>query len=90
MAEHRACPPGTDIEPADVVRRFGPQYTAQYGERMMPSQKKALADIAACCTPESGGRLYRCDDCDETFRPPDLAIGGGHGALDLSAGGWGA
>jgi hypothetical protein len=66
MAEHRACPPGTDIELADVVRRFGPQYTAQYGERMMPSQKKALADIAACCTPESGGRLYRCDDCDET------------------------
>jgi hypothetical protein len=34
---------------------------------MMPSQKKALSDIAACCTPELGGRLYRCDDCDDTF-----------------------
>jgi hypothetical protein len=33
----------------------------------MPSQKKALSDIAACCTAELGGRLYRCDDCDETF-----------------------
>ena len=58
MAEHRACPPGTGIELADVVRRFGPQYTARYGERMMPSQKKALSDIAACCTPELGGRLW--------------------------------
>ena len=30
---------------------------------MMPSQKRALADIAACCTKELGGRLYHCDDC---------------------------
>ena len=28
---------------------------------MMPSQKRALADIAACCTRELGGRLYHCD-----------------------------
>jgi len=56
-----------NVELADVVRRFGSQYTARYGHWMMPSQKKALADIAACCTPELGGRLYRCDDCDETF-----------------------
>jgi hypothetical protein len=55
------------IELADVVRRFGPQYTAQYGARMMPSQKKALSDIVACSTPELGGRLYRCDDCDASF-----------------------
>jgi hypothetical protein len=34
---------------------------------MMPSQKKALSDIAACCTRELGGRLYHCDDCHETF-----------------------
>ena len=25
----------------------------------MPSHKKALSDIAACCTKELGGRLYR-------------------------------
>jgi hypothetical protein len=67
MAEHRACPPKADIELADIVRRFGPQYPSQYGDRMMPAQKKALSDIAACCTPELGGRLYRCDDCDDTF-----------------------
>lgn len=60
-------PSGIDLELADVVRRFAPQYTSQYGPVMMPSQKRALADIAACCTRELGGRLYRCDDCSETF-----------------------
>jgi hypothetical protein len=34
---------------------------------MMPSHKKALADIAACGTKELGGRLYGCDDCGDTF-----------------------
>ncbi len=67
MVDPRVCPPEADVELADVVRRFGPPYTARYGQRMMPSQQKALADITACCTPELGGRLYRCDDCEETF-----------------------
>jgi Putative transposase/Transposase zinc-binding domain len=67
VVDPRIYPSKANVELADVVRRFGPQYTARYGHRMMPSQKKALADIAACCTPELGGRLYRCDDCDETF-----------------------
>ena len=71
MVDPSVCPPdgrpsGT-VELADVVRRFGPQYTSQYGQAMMPSQKRALADIAACCTQELGGRLYRCDDCHESF-----------------------
>ena len=62
----------TDVEPADpeladIVRRFGPKYTSQFGHLMMPSQKKALSDIAACCTKELGGRLYRCDDCNDSF-----------------------
>ena len=57
----------TRIELAEVIRQFAPQYVAQYGQRMMPSQKKALSDIAACCTRELGGRLYHCDDCHETF-----------------------
>ena len=49
MVDPRVCvPPKGKIELADVVRRFGPQYAAEHGERMMPSHKKALADIAAC------------------------------------------
>jgi len=56
-----------NTELADVVRRFAPEYTSQYAHAMMPSQKKALADIAACCTEALGGRLYRCDDCNKSF-----------------------
>ncbi len=67
MVDSRVCPPKADVELADVVRRFGPQYVSQYGQGMMPSQKRALSDIAACCTRELGGRLYRCDDCHDTF-----------------------
>jgi hypothetical protein len=67
MVDPSVCPPKADLDLADVVRRFGPEYTSRYGERMMPSQKKALSDIAACCTRELGGRLYRCDDCEDTF-----------------------
>ncbi|MBN1851797.1 MAG: transposase [Pirellulales bacterium] len=57
----------TGVELADIVRRFGPKYTSQFGHLMMPSQKRALADIAACCTRELGGRLFRCNDCNKSF-----------------------
>ncbi len=59
--------PGAGLELADIVRRFAPEYLASYGQAMMPSHKKALADIVACCTPERGGRLYDCADCHESF-----------------------
>jgi len=58
---------GTDVELADVVRRFTPAYMSQYQWVMMPSQKRALVDIMACCTRALGGRLYRCDDCTKSF-----------------------
>jgi Putative transposase/Transposase zinc-binding domain len=67
VVDPSVCPPQVKIELADVVRRFGPQYTCQYGDRMMPSHQRALWDIAACCTRQLGGRLYRCDDCHDTF-----------------------
>jgi hypothetical protein len=67
VVDPRVCPPKADVELADVVRRFGPQYVSQYGQGMMPSQKKALSDIAACCTRELGGQLYHCVDCNDTF-----------------------
>jgi hypothetical protein len=67
MVDSRVHSTKTGVELADAVRRFGPKYTAQYGHLMMPSQKRALADIAACCTPEMGGSLYQCHDCDRSF-----------------------
>jgi hypothetical protein len=74
MVDSSVCPSdtahpasGTGVELADVVRRFGPEYRSQYGQVMMPSQRRALSDIAACCTKELGGKLHQCDDCGEPF-----------------------
>ena len=39
----------------------------RFGHLMTPSQKKALADIAACMTAEMGGHQYQCRDCDHQF-----------------------
>ena len=55
------------VELRDVVRRFGQGYVAAWGEAMLPSQRKALADIAACHTHEMGGRRYRCGACGADF-----------------------
>lgn len=55
------------IELADVVRRFQDDYVARFGHLMMPSQKKALADIAACRTAQMGGHQYQCRDCGQAF-----------------------
>jgi hypothetical protein len=67
MVKSSTSPPRTAVELADVVRRFAGKYTSQYAQNMMPSHKRALSDIAACCTRELGGRLYRCDDCHDAF-----------------------
>jgi len=67
MVEPSTCTSKTCVELADVVRRFAAKYTSKYGQAMMPSQKRALSDIAACCTEALGGRRYRCDDCHDTF-----------------------
>lgn len=50
---------------ADVFRRFGPGYQARFGERMLPSHARTLADIQRCRTPACGGHLYECADCGE-------------------------
>jgi hypothetical protein len=55
------------IELADVVRRFKDDYVAQFGHLMMPSQKRALTDIAACMTAQMGGHQYQCRDCGQSF-----------------------
>jgi Zn finger protein HypA/HybF involved in hydrogenase expression len=49
------------------VRRFQDAYFAQFSKQIMPSQKKALRDIAACSTSQMGGHRYRCEKCDERF-----------------------
>lgn len=51
------------VELADIVRAAGPAYLAAHAGRLLPSQRRALADIAQCRTPALGGSRYRCDDC---------------------------
>ena len=52
---------------ADIVSRFSKDYITQFGSVMLPSQKKAIFDIATCQTVARGGRRFRCDDCDHSF-----------------------
>jgi len=52
---------------ADIVRRFSGDYITQFGDVMLPSQKKAILDIATCQTALRGGRRFRCEDCDHSF-----------------------
>lgn len=48
---------------AEICRAAGPAYLETRGGAVLPSQRRALADIAACRTPELGGSLYVCHNC---------------------------
>ena len=48
------------VELADIFRRYGPEYRARFGSRMLPSHIRAMQDIVNCRTPHLGGQIYRC------------------------------
>jgi hypothetical protein len=50
-------------EVADVFRRFAGRYLEAHGAAMLPSHRRAIADILACRTEALGGQLWSCDDC---------------------------
>jgi hypothetical protein len=50
----------------DIFRRYGPAYRAQYGDRLLPSHRAALAAIEACRTETLGGHIYTCAACATT------------------------
>jgi hypothetical protein len=50
------------IELADIIAKFGVEYRNEFG-MMLPSHKRALADILACRTEIMGGHLLECDAC---------------------------
>lgn len=56
-----------DIELGDVVKRFGPAYIESQGDQILPSQLKALDDIAKCRTKDMGGFRYQCSGCEKDF-----------------------
>jgi len=51
------------LEVADVVRQYGPAYLEQFGDQMLPSQRRAFEDILRCRTAALGGHLYECNEC---------------------------
>lgn len=48
---------------ADIIRVYGEAFEVQSGERLLPSHRRALRDIANCQTAAFGGHLYLCDTC---------------------------
>ncbi|MHA1701068.1 MAG: IS91 family transposase [Promethearchaeota archaeon] len=53
------------IKIADIFRKHGSSYINQYSHTMLPSHKKAFADILKCRTPIMGGKVYYCPDCNK-------------------------
>src|SRR4030095_553943 len=53
------------LEVADIFRLHGPAYRAQFGNRMLPSHRRAMQDIEQCRTESLGGQLYYCPQCQE-------------------------
>jgi hypothetical protein len=48
---------------ADVFRKFAEDYLSAHGASVLPSHRRAIADILACRTPALGGHLWRCNHC---------------------------
>ena len=53
------------IEIAAIFRRYGPQYRARFGKRMLPSHRRAMRDIEDCRTEALGGQVYYCEQCEQ-------------------------
>jgi hypothetical protein len=53
------------ISLAEVLRRHWPAYQRQFGTAILPSHQRAVQRLVACRTPELGGELYRCPDCQQ-------------------------
>ena len=51
------------IELADIIAKYGGEYLNKFGIPMLPSHKRAIADILACRTESMGGHLHECDAC---------------------------
>jgi hypothetical protein len=53
------------LEVADILHLHGPAYRAKFGDRMLPSHRRAMQDIEQCRTAALGGQLYFCDQCQQ-------------------------
>jgi hypothetical protein len=53
------------VEVADIFRLHGPDYRANFADRMLPSHRRAMEDICRCRTEALGGQVYYCANCQE-------------------------
>ena len=53
------------LEVADIIRRHGAALRASLGDRLLPSQARAVRDLVACRTAACGGHLTQCTACAE-------------------------
>ena len=62
------------LEVADILRLHGAVYRAQVGDRLLPSQARAMRDLEACRTAYFGGHRAQCDHCAQHRRPLTFPI----------------
>jgi rhodanese-related sulfurtransferase len=53
------------FEVAEIIRRHGAAYRQKFGDRLLPSHRRVLADLQHCRTPYFGGQLWQCDHCGQ-------------------------
>jgi ribosomal protein L37AE/L43A len=53
------------LEVADIFRLHGPAYRVKFGDRMLPSHRRAMQDIETCRTQSLGGQVYFCNQCQQ-------------------------
>jgi hypothetical protein len=53
-------------ELAEIFARYGPAYLDRYGPTMLPSHRRAMADIRRCRTEAMGGQVFCCNRCGRT------------------------
>ena len=51
------------LEVADIFRLHGAEYRAKFGDRMLPSHRRAMQDLETCRTEALGGQVYFCHQC---------------------------
>jgi hypothetical protein len=51
------------VEVAEIFRLHGHAYREKFGDRMLPSHRRAMQDIETCRTESLGGQVYFCKQC---------------------------
>lgn len=51
---------------AEIFSRYGPAYLEKFGPAILPSHRRAIADVLRCRTAELGGQVFCCQRCGYT------------------------